>query len=87
MVLICSVFFFVSCSNRWYKDCIRIFDTEYATTELDNLVQNIYYKVGGCTNLNGNTIDTILSYADWNDFVLTHLNKLYNEHQYCDKTR
>jgi len=84
LILISVSLFFISCKKC--KDCIRIFDTEFTTTELDSIVQNIYREVGGYTLENGNTIDTIFAYLDWNDFTLFNLDDLNKEHQYCNNS-
>ena len=84
LILISVSLFFISCKKC--KDCIRIFDTEFTTTELNSIVQNIYREVGGYTLPNGNTIDTTFAYTDWNDFALFNLNDLNKEHQYCNNS-
>jgi len=45
-----------------------------------------YREVGGYTLENGNTIDTIFAYLDWNDFALFNLEDLNKEHQYCNNS-
>ena len=42
LILIISSLFFISCKKC--KDCTRMFDTEFTTTELDNLIQRIIYN-------------------------------------------
>ena len=84
LILFSVSLFFSSCKKC--KDCIRIFDTEFTTTELDSIVQNIYYEVGGYTLPNGNTIDTIFTYTGWVNFAFSNLNNLNKEHQYCDNS-
>ena len=84
LILISVSLFFSSCKKC--KDCIRRFDTEFTITELDSIVQIIYREVGGYTLENGNTIDTIFAYLDWNDFALFNLEDLNKEHQYCNNS-
>ena len=84
LILISVSLFFSYCKKC--KDCIRIFDTEFTTTELDSIVQNIYREVGGYTLPNGNTIDTIFTYTGWVDFAFFNLDDLNKEHQYCNNS-
>ncbi len=84
LILISSSLFFISCKKC--KDCTRIFETEFTYTELDSIVQNISYEVGGYTLPNGNTVDTIFNYIDWADFGFLNLDDLNKEHQYCNNS-
>ena len=84
LILISVSLFCISCKKC--KDCTRMFDTEFTTTELDSIVQNIYREVGGYTLPNGNTIDTIFAYTNWADFALFNLEDLNKEHQYCNNS-
>jgi hypothetical protein len=84
LILISVSLFLSSCKKC--KDCIRIFETEFTPIELDSIVKNIYREVGGYTLENGNTIDTIFAYLDWNDFALFNLEDLNKEHQYCNNS-
>ena len=84
LILISVSLFLSSCKKC--KDCIRIFETEFTPIELDSIVKNIYREVGGYTLENGNTIDTIFAYLDWNDFALLNLEDLNKEHQYCNNS-
>ena len=84
LILIISSLFFISCKKC--KDCTRMFDTEFTTTELDSIVQNLYYEVGGYTLPNGNTVDTSFTYTGWVDFSFMNLDNLNKEHQYCDNS-
>ena len=85
LIFIISLLFFISC-NKKCKDCTRMFDTEFTTIELDSIVQNIYYEVGGYTLPNGNTIDTIFTYTGWIDFAFFNLDDLNKEHPYCNNS-
>ncbi len=82
LILISGSLFFSSCKKC--KDCTRIFETAFTLAELDSIVQNIYYEVGGYTLPNGNTIDTSFTYTGWVDFSFMNLDNLNKEHQYCD---
>ncbi|MBT3621402.1 MAG: hypothetical protein HN535_01430 [Flavobacteriales bacterium] len=61
-----------SCSNGKCKDCTLLFESEFSENELDSIVKDLSYFVGGYTTSNGNTIDTIFFYSNWNDFMYTN---------------